>query len=946
MRITRREFFKGLGVAAGSFALPGASYDLLVPFLEQPDDVIPGVSTWFATSCRECPAGCGMVVRNVDSHIVKSEGNPIHPINRGTLCARGQAAAQGLYDPDRIKNPQKRSESGKLKDTTWNAALKAIGPILSARPRIAMITDLQAGSLQALMKAWLGALGSNRLIIYEPVNYEAVKSTHGGIVPSFNIAASDFLISFACDFLETWVSPVEYAVEFAKMRQVTNGRRGRFVYVGARISMTAANADYRIIVPPGICGQVAAALTSGGNGAALARYGVDPKMIAQISKEMVAAKAVLAMPGWDADSAAAAASINAGRGAGLVNTARPHAVSQIASTADMTALIADMAAGNIDVLIVHNANPVFGLPKFAGFDAALKRIKTIISLSSYPDETTIRAHWVLPSHTPLETWGDYRPYPDVLNIVQPAMGNLYDTKMVGDTLISLAQSAGLNPAGAFGAANYYNYIRAQWKLPAGGTQDRVWDSLAQRGGRFTAAATGSATPNTGYDDLEEAWGASVSAAALPAAAPPPSAAAVAATGAGPSTPALPKSSEVSLWAYPDIYLYDGRGANRRWLQEMPDPITRAAWTSWAEIHPDTAKQLGVNTDDLIEIRSREASVSIPVFVWEGVSPGTVAVPIGQGHNHYGRYAEGMGENILHISGVGSGVVRLSRADDSQWITRIKGSNQQHGRNIARTAPLAPVFQQEEPVIMPLPEGYTSRDMYPGHEHYEHRWAMTVDLDKCIGCNACVTACYAENNLAVVGPEGIWRRREMSWIRIDQYVDMAQHSAPILFQPMLCQHCDAAPCEPVCPVYAASHSEDGLNMQVYNRCVGTRYCSNNCPYKVRRFNWFGYEWPEPLNWQLNPDVTVRCRGVMEKCTFCIQRIRQAGIVAKHENRPIRDGEITPACAQTCPTGVFTFGDLMDKNSRVSKIIRADPRAYQVLRHLNTKPAVIYLKKVVG
>ncbi|HEX2987507.1 MAG TPA: 4Fe-4S dicluster domain-containing protein, partial [Chloroflexota bacterium] len=421
--------------------------------------------------------------------------------------------------------------------------------------------------------------------------------------------------------------------------------------------------------------------------------------------------------------------------------------------------------------------------------------------------------------------------------------------------------------------------------------------------------------------------------ATPAGAPP-----------GPPPPLTPPGKRLRLWAYPELYLYDGRGANRRWLQELPEPVIRGAWSSWAEIHSDTAKRMGVDPDDIIEITRGGSRIQVPVYIWDGVQRDTVAVPIGEGHTAYGRYASGCGVNVWPVLGPGSPEITVKATGDRKRVTRWKGDALQHKRDIVQTMPLGGSPGERE-VTMPVPEGYGKLDFYPGHEHHLNRWAMAIDVDRCIGCNACAAACYAENSLATVGEMGIYRAREMAWMRVDRYIDWSERSAPIHFLPMLCQHCDAAPCEPVCPVYAAVHSEDGLNEQIYNRCIGTRYCSNNCPWKVRRFNWFDYEWPEPLNYQLNPDVSVRSRGVMEKCTFCVQRIRQARIVAKREGRPIRDGEITPACVQTCPTGVFTFGDLLDRNSRVARMIHGDPRAYQVLHELNTKTAVIYLKRIV-
>ncbi|MDO8683395.1 MAG: 4Fe-4S dicluster domain-containing protein [Armatimonadota bacterium] len=962
MRLTRREFLQGMGITVSGFGIMSLGYDRLVPFIHQPDDLIPGVSTWYATSCRECPAGCAMVVRNREAHVVKCEGNPKHPVSRGTLCARGQAALHGLYDPDRIKGPLRKNNSGEFDSVKWEDALDAVGKLLAKQPRIAIISDLQTGSLDALMRTWLGAFGSNRLVVYEPINYEKVKHASGGIVPSFNIAESDYLISFAADFLETWISPIEFAHQFAAMREIKNGKRARFVYVGPRVSMTAANADERIIVPLDAVADIAQTIASL-NGMATAapskpiesvarKYNISVDDTHRIANRAAEAH-TLVLPGTDERIAAAAMSINVNRKISMVDYSRPHAVTNIASKIEMVNLIADLDNGKIDILIIHGANPVYALPESARFVEALKKVKTVISLSSYMDETTALADFVLPSNTPLESWGDYQPYPDVANLMQPTMGTLFDTRQTGDILIELARRTEQDSKTIFKAENFYDYLRLRWGAPVSEKDDAAaaqWEAMLRIGGKWPGSeSAGTATPSTGYQvGFEQAP--TVKAAAVPAKTP-----VVAETAMLPIKTldiARPEQKdEIRLWAYPSLYLFDGRGANRRWLQEMPEPIVKGAWDSWAEINPITAKKLGIETNDVIEVSHNGASIRVSAFVWEGIAPDTIGIPMGQGHTHYGRYAEGIGVNVLPLLSVDNPNIKVRKTGEKKRITRWKGDDGQYGREIVKTAALGGMAAHRE-VTLPLPQGYKFNDFYPGHEHKspgekldDYRWAMVIDENRCIGCHACSVACYAENNIGIVGADGIRRNREMAWLRIDRYIDWKESSAPILFQPMLCQHCDSAPCESVCPVYASYHTEDGLNAQIYNRCVGTRYCSNNCPYKVRRFNWFDYKWPEPLNYQLNPDVTVRGRGVMEKCTLCVQRIRQARIVARREGRRIRDGEIMPACAQTCPTGVFTFGDLKDPESRVSKLIRNDPRAYQVLHELNTKPAVIYLRRVI-
>ena len=942
-----------MGLAVGGLGLTAGGYDHLIPYLIQPEDIIPGVSTWYATSCRECPAGCGMVVRNTESRVVKCEGNPLHPLALGTLCARGQAALMGLYEPDRPQGPLRRGDDGDFHRVSWTYAYRKLAKVFAGKPRIALLTDLHAGSLDVMMRTWAGAMGA-RMLVWEPIDYFAVKSVYGGVVPSINFAGADYLLAFGTDFLENWISPIEYAHGFTTMRKITNGTRAGFAYIGQRVSMTAANADIRIIVPPGAEIDIAHAIKAGGAAidTTARRYHIEPADLHAVSTGLAGARTPLVLPGWYSDSAAAVKAT--GRTTSpLINTARPHATTYISSMSAMDALIDDMRSGAVDVLIVYGADPVFALPQSVHFLSAMKKVPTVISLSSYMDDTTAHADWVLPSNTALEMWGDYIPYPDIGNIMQPVMMPLYDTHLPGDTLIQFARLAGVDITGALGAPTFYSYLRTRWGFPLapGATSNTPapdWEAVVARGGQWPGAAgSGIATPVNGYETGHEADMASVvglypaitatipSASATPAAPAPPS----------PAPIPAPADDQIRLFAYPHIYYYDGRNANRRWLQEIGEPILRTVWGSWAELNPVMAKRIGVSTNDLIEIRSGSVKIVISAIVTPRVALNTVAVPIGEGHKFYGRYASDIGVNVYPLLSPPVPLVDIDNTGNQEWAAHIKGSQSQWGRDIARTTPLGKPVKRD-PVVLPLKTGYTYLDFYPGHDYKQHRWAMVVDMNRCIGCHACVVACYAENNLGVVGRDGIWACHDMFWLRIDPYLDWDNRFSPVIFQPMLCQQCDSAPCEPVCPVYAAAHSDEGLNMQIYNRCVGTRYCSNNCPYKVRRFNWFDYEWPEPLNWQLNPDVTVRKRGVMEKCTFCIQRIRAAEIVALRENRSVRDGEIVPACVETCPAGVYTFGDLLDPDSAVSKMFRSEPRGYQVLRELSTKPAILYLKKVIG
>jgi molybdopterin-containing oxidoreductase family iron-sulfur binding subunit len=946
--VSRRSWLRrvaGVSIGAGLAATSG--HDKLIPLLRPQHDLLPGTTTYFATTCRECPAGCGMLVANREGRVIKCEGNPDHPINHGKLCSRGQAALQGLYDPDRLRTPLQKG-----KPTTWDIALRSLGEALRrlrGAGRVAVISDLQTGSLEALIRRWLELFGSERYLIYEPLSYDGLREANRQLlgrpaIPVPTLDEADFILSFGADFLETWISPVQFTRQFASRRVPNAAGMSRFVYVGPRISMTAANADERVLVRPGDERYVALAMLHVLRSEGLARgsqtpavpnlsdyapeaiagaIGVEAARVRQLARAFGQARAPLALAGDPlADGPDAIETVLA---ANLLNLAvaspafgwsAAHALGGAARCDEAEGFLGGLEHSKVDVLLLIGANPGY-TGYLSGLVNALPPVPTLVALSPFRDDTADLAGNVLPVHTPLESWGDYEPQTGILGIMQPAMGPLYSTRMTGDVLLALAQAAGFDLQREFGASTFREYLATRWE-PLGPAED-----LLQRGG---------------------AWGQSPPSPVAPAATP----------GRVTFGPLLPPSAGLRLHLYPSMHLFDGRGANKRWLQELPDPLTNVAWSSWVEIPPSEAQKLGVQTGDLVKIRLPMSSpgdrtFSAPAVVHPGLALGTIAVPLGQGHTAYGRYAQGLRANgYLLGASVSEPRIRLpvTRLEEPALLPCADGSPYQHGRGIVRVVKASELDSLPEPELrLPLPEGYEHEDMYPGHQHRNHRWAMAVDLARCTGCGACTAACYAENNIGVVGPQRFAEHRVMSWVRIERYFDWSNRATPVLFLPLMCQQCDSAPCEAVCPVFASAHNEDGLNMQVYNRCVGTRYCSNNCPYRARRFNWFDYEWPEPLNWQANPEVTVRCRGVMEKCTFCIQRLREAGRRAKREKRKARDGDAVPACVQTCPADALVFGDLLDPESRISRIVRGDRRAYQLLDELNTKPAVFYLRRIV-
>jgi molybdopterin-containing oxidoreductase family iron-sulfur binding subunit len=712
--------------------------------------------------------------------------------------------------------------------------------------------------------------------------------------------------------------------------------------------MTAANADDFLLVPPGGERRVALAMLKvivekgwakqdlgemGRAAAALAGPvdGVPQERIEGLAKAFVEARASVALPGPDAglgpaarDTALAVALLNyaAGRIGQTVDFSRPHALSSAATHDQVSAALSGLTAD--DVLIIHNANPAHTLP---GTADGIRKAGTVVYLGTMLNETAALADWVLPIDSPLELWGDYEPTRGYHSLMQPTMARLYDTRSAGDVLLAVASAAGRPLARA---AGFEEWLRQRWdglreRLAPQAEPSAFWQEALRRGGVWEDAPAGEG--------------------AQPSALRPASFS---------QPPAGNAAGDADLWLWPSIFLYDGRTANRGWMQEAPEPVSYAAWGSLIDIHPGLASKLGIADGDVVELKNDRGAVEAPVRVTEDVAPGVTALAFGQGHTKLGRNADGRGANAFLLldaaageSGFGRAAVRRTgrRAEPAYAST----TQEQHGRKVVQWAALSGVRAMKpgegDRLIMPLPEGYDrQRDFYPVHPYQNHRWAMAVDLQRCIGCGACAAACYAENNLAVTGESEVRKGREMAWIKVVPYRNQ-EDARRLGFIPLMCQQCDAAPCEPVCPVFASVHDDEGLNNQVYNRCIGTRYCSNNCPYKVRHFNWFNHEWVKPLDLQLNPDVTVRCRGVMEKCTFCVQRIRRVEYRAKAEGRPVHDGEIQPACVQTCPTRALIFGDLMSEEAEVTRLTRRDPRRYHLLEELNTKPAVAYLRRIL-
>ncbi len=1008
--LDRRDFLKIVGLSAGAAATAGCGdpADKLIPYVIQPEEITPGIAVVYASTCQECPAACGLHVKTREGRPIKLEGNPEHPINQGRLCARGQTGIGRTYHPDRIEGPASRSGDGSLQAMSWDDAKNKLAAKLGSASQKTWILGGHVGtSLDGLIDQFVAATGIAGRLTYEPFGghalIEASEAVFGvSAAPVFDVSGADLIIDFGADFLDTGLSPTEHAAQFAANRDVAAHSDGgaRLIAISARQNLTASNADQWIPAAPGSEGLLAlamaravadrtgsdaaaSALAGADVNAAVSAAGIDRSVFDGIVDKLVSAKHAVALPpgiaaSTTAGSGAAAAVLLLNVVVGAVGSLLKIPATDAKPTStlkDVLALVAEMKAGNVDCLLVHDLNPVFSLPESAGFKEALAKVDLVVSFASLADETSEAANLLVPDHTSMESWGDANPRPGVRSLVQPTIRPLFDTQALGDTLLGVARAMGGSVADQVPAGSWKSVVEANWS-------DTNWRKALALGGVFEAMSSREVTVAASAANLR------------------------------PSAPRLQGSGDLTLVAFPHSYFGDGRGAALPWMQEIPDPVTKISWNSWAEISPAKAKELDVVFGDVISIDTGIGSIDVSVYPRGGVRDDIVAIPIGQGHTvgHYASMAvdeqpgvarganvatilpaaldEAGGQAYLSTKASVTKTGRFRRLALSQW------TDNQRKRGLAPEvsiydlaqdggmAHFAAAAQASEAGDAHSGDAEHAEAAAGGH-HFEgppfefdaandakpgqpYRWGMTIDNDKCTGCGACVAACYIENNGTIVGEVEAIRHREMSWLRIERYVGDGDDDVrdgedrrptpdgeilgknEVRHLPMLCQHCGAAPCESVCPVIATYHTPEGINGMVYNRCVGTRYCANNCTYKVRRFNYFDYgrlNWPGLMGLMLNPDVTVRGQGVMEKCSFCSQRISAARQPAKDAGEEIADGAVVTACQQACPSDAIEFGNVRDTASvAVQKAKQGEERAYHALQELNTRSAVTYLAQV--
>ena len=954
---TRRQFLK---LAGASMALAGATgcrwpKENIVPFAGRPEDRNPGEAQRFATACELNGVGYGLLVTSYDGRPIKIEGNPLHPTNGGATDALTQAAILEMYDPHRSQSAVRREGGQTIRQTPGEFSRWAVDHFARFAQRrgegLYVLAEASASPSVADMRARLTqAMPAMVWCEYEPLSrdneLEGSKLAFGDAYRTqLALDKADVIVCLDADLLMTHPAALRHARDFARGRRPEREAMNRLYVVEPAFSITGAAADHRLAVSTSDVWSIVRALLG-----ELIQLGFD---LPQLSPEMCESLLALSLASEQAGfvrTLAADLFANRGRSVVAAGARQPpvvHAVVHMLNAAlgnvghtvsytveplpdrvthvEAIRQLAQAARdGRVETLLILGGNPVFDAPADVAFASALAAAKTSIHLSLYDDETSgactrhvPRAHW-------LESWGDVRAYDGTVSIAQPLIEPLYGGKTAGEMLALVLGEAAIKPFDivrrTFGQKVGADPSAGAWRkaLHDGVVADSAWDEVRP------------ALRSDGWDAL---FGG------------------VESQGQG---------GGIELVFCQDHSVYDGRFANNAWLQEMPDPMTKLTWDNAALIGPELANELKVATGDGVDLKLGSRRATLPAYVMPGQARGSVVVSLGYGRTCCGPVGDGVGYDVhalrtcdamdvahgLRITKASSGSTHpLACTQDHHAIGAV-GERQKRKRQpvLVREATLTQYKRHNgrlehgdhHPPLVSL----WTEPSFDGH-----RWGMAIDLNACVGCGACVVACQAENNSPVVGKDQVINGREMHWLRVDRYFRGPPEQPAVALQPVPCMHCENAPCEQVCPVAATVHDEEGLNVMVYNRCVGTRYCSNNCPYKVRRFNFFNYrrDLTETEKMAMNPEVTVRSRGVMEKCTYCTQRIQLAKIKAKNERRPLRDGQIVPACAQTCPTGAIVFGDLGDPRSKVSKL-RADGRAYAMLAELNVKPRTVYLAKL--
>lgn len=938
--ISRRNFISIMGASLALAGLTGCRrpVDKIVPYVAPPEELVPGQPSYYATSMPFGVGGYGLVVETHEGRPTKIEGNQLHPSTMGASSAIVQASLLGLYDPDRSRKPLYRGVEKEWAEFVafWHELYPRY--LQNKGKGMAIIAESTSSpTFYKLYEEFLKNFPEADYVVYEAVSdeniYNGVKLAAGQTLqPLYHYDRAKVILSLDADFLLTESENIAATRKFSQSRRLKSEKdsMNRLYVVEGVYSLTGAMADHRLRLPSSkvihFTIALAQELQSLGLSLSLADLpdsaaaDIDKKWLNVLARDLLtAAQKALLVAGRRQPPAvhALVAAINHALGAtgNTVDYARLDSLIY-PDAAAFAALAQKMESGSVSCVIILGGNPAYNAGADIDLKAALGKVEHSIHLSPYFDETSQLTAWHLPQSHFLESWGDVRSLDGTLGIIQPMIEPLYDSHSSLEVMSLLV--TGRDRRG-------YDIVRYYWQdILKGMEYEKEWRKIL-------------------HDGLKEG-------SAFPVVIPRIDFAAVAES----LKKFLPLGSSVAADNLEIVFtvspsLFDGRFANNGWLQELPDSMTKLCWDNAALLSPKTADALGVTSGDMAQIDYRGRQIEMPVWTMPGQADNTVNLSLGYGREKAGQVGNGVGFNSYRIRpwsspDFGSGAA-IQKTGRRYLLATTQDHQSMEGRPIVREATLEE-YRREPDFAEKMVEHPPLVSIYTEHKYDEgYQWGMTIDLNVCTGCNACTIACQSENNIPIVGKEQVRRGREMHWIRNDRYFTGETDNPEVVHQPVTCQHCENAPCEQVCPVAATSHDREGLNVMTYNRCIGTRYCSNNCPYKVRRFNFFNYtgSMAETLKMAQNPDVTVRSRGVMEKCTFCIQRISRARIAAKKESRTIRDGEVVTACQQGCPADAIVFGNINDPNSRVSQI-KQQNRNYALLAELNTQPRNTYLAKV--
>jgi MoCo/4Fe-4S cofactor protein with predicted Tat translocation signal len=982
----RRQFLKLMSASlalAGVGACTKQPREEIVPYVKQPEDMVPGRPLFFASAIPFSGIAHPVLVESHMGHPTKIEGNPEHPASLGATDTFAQAAILQLYDPDRAKTLTVRGEVAGW--GTFLGAVRAVATRQKARQGAGirfLSGPTTSPSFAELMATVLQALPQAKWHQYDPIARSGVPQTSGTSGDAiYHFDKADVIVTLDADFLTCGPGTVRYQKDFAARRRVTDERKemNRLYAVESTPTLTGVKADHRLAIKAGdveaFARELAGAVGAGPGGASpqpgasVPRPGAPEiaKWVTAIGKDLQAHRGrSLVVAGEYQPPAVHALAQAMNQALGNVGTTVTYGAAIEAAPTDNLAslkeLVTAMDAGQVELLVMlGGVNPVYTAPADLKFAEKLGKVNLSIYHGLYVDETAYLCHWNVPDTHPLESWGDARAYDGTVSIIQPLIAPLYEGRSASEVLATFTAQS--DRRGYAIVKDYWAraFAGGAWGIRGTDGQpfknaDTFWRRALHDGfiGGTAIADGGPATPFVAAPAPAAATPAASGAPAVPAAA----AAAASAPAAPPAAAAqAPASAPVTqggleLIFRPDPTVWDGRFANNGWLQELPKPLTKVTWDATAWVSPQLAKDRGLVDGDVIELKYRGNTAQMPIFRVPGHPNESVTVFFGYGRRmagHVGtatREAEPFNAFLLRTSDApwfGNGL-EISKLGERYPLATTQEHHLMEGRAPVRVATIEQ-YRNEPGIILEEDEKPPrTLTMYPDHKYDGNKWGMAIDLTTCTGCSACTIACVAENNIPVVGKDQVARGREMHWIRVDHYFAGNDYDTAVeaFHQPVPCMQCENAPCELVCPVAATTHSSEGLNDMVYNRCVGTRYCSNNCPYKVRRFNFLLYQdWDTPSLYPMrNPDVTVRSRGVMEKCTYCVQRINQARVDAKREDREIRDGEVVTACQAVCPSDAIVFGNLNDPHSQVVKL-KAQQRNYGVLEDLNTRPRTTYL-----